>query len=148
MNRRLRQLVASAALLSALFWSALFWCATSWAAQGSGIRDSEIEADIRTMATPIFRAAGLQPQDVGIYMIDDRQLNSFVAGGQAIFINTGLILKAEQPNQLIGVIAHETGHIAGGHVLRAKEAMKNASIENIIALVVGAAASVVASTSR
>ena len=59
------------------------------------LRDTEIESDIRTMATPIWRAAGLEPSDVGIYLVDDKQLNSFVAGGQAIFINTGLILRAE-----------------------------------------------------
>jgi predicted Zn-dependent protease len=112
-------------------------------AAATSIRDTEIENDIRTMATPIFRAAGLEPNDVGIYMIQDDQLNSFVAGGQAIFLHTGLIMRAETPNQLIGVIAHETGHIAGGHILRLKEAMHNASIENIIALAVGAAASVV-----
>src|SRR5439155_3055559 len=98
---------------------------------------------IRTMASPIWRAAGLDPGDVGIYLVDDNQLNSFVAGGQAIFINTGLILRAEMPNQLIGVIAHESGHIAGGHVLRAKEALRNASIETIIAMAAAAAASVV-----
>ena len=109
---------------------------------GNAIRDTEIENDIRAMAAPIFRAAGLEPNDVGIYLIQDPQLNSFVAGGQAIFLHTGLILRAETPNQLIGVIAHETGHIAGGHILRSKEAMHNASIESIIAMVVGAAASV------
>ena len=94
------------------------------------------------MAAPVWRAAVLDP-NVGIYLIHDNQLNSFVAGGQAIFINTGLILRAETPSQLIGVIAHETGHIVGGHVLRAKEAMHNASIESIIAMAVAAAASVV-----
>jgi predicted Zn-dependent protease len=107
------------------------------------LRDAEIENDIKTMASPIWRAAGLDPGDVGIYLVDDSQLNSFVAGGQAIFINSGLILRAEVPNQLIGVIAHETGHIAGAHVLRAQEAMHNASIETIIAMVAAAAASVV-----
>ena len=107
------------------------------------LRDSEIENDIRAMASPVLRAAGLEPGNMGIYLIGDSQLNSFVAGGQAIFINTGLILRAETPNQLIGVIAHETGHITGGHVLRTKEAMRNASIESIIAMVVAAAASVV-----
>ena len=95
------------------------------------------------MAAPIWRAAGLEPGEVGIYLVDDPQLNSFVAGGQAVFLNTGLIMRAKTPNELIGVIAHETGHIAGGHVLRAKEAMRNASIEQIIAMVVGAAVSVV-----
>ena len=106
------------------------------------LRDAEIETNIKSMASPIWRAAGLEPNDVGIYLVQDAQLNSFVAGGQAIFINSGLILKAENPNQLLGVIAHETGHIAGGHVLRAKEAMRNASIESIIAMVAAAGASV------
>jgi predicted Zn-dependent protease len=105
----------------------------------SGLRDAEIEQDIRTLASPVWRAAGLEPRDVGIYLINDNKLNSFVAGGQAIFINTGLILKAENPNQLVGVIAHETGHVVGGHILRAKQAMKNASIESIIAMVAAAA---------
>lgn len=112
-------------------------------AAATAIRDTEIENDIRTLASPIWRAAGLTPSDVGVYLIDDNQLNSFVAGGQAIFINTGLVLRAETPNQLIGVIAHETGHIVGGHVLRAKEAMRHASIETIIAMVLAAGASVV-----
>ena len=106
------------------------------------LRDAEVENDIKTMAAPIWRAAGLEPSDVGVYLVQDNSLNSFVAGGQAVFINSGLILRAETPNQLIGVIAHETGHIAGGHVLRAKEAMRNASIESIIAMVAAAGASV------
>lgn len=112
------------------------------AAQKNGIRDTEIENDIRTLAGPIWRVAGLDPKDVGVYLIHDNQLNSFVAGGQAIFINTGLILRAETPNQLIGVIAHETAHITGGHIISSKEAMRSASIEQIIAMVVAAAASV------
>jgi len=102
------------------------------------LRDAEIETNIKTMSAPIWRAAGLEPSDVGVYLIQDNTLNSFVAGGQAIFINSGLVLRAENPNQLIGVVAHETGHIAGGHVLRAKEAMRNASIESIIAMVAAA----------
>ena len=106
------------------------------------LRDAEIENNIRNIATPIWRVAGLEPNDVGVYLVQDSQLNSFVAGGQAIFINSGLILRAENPNQLIGVIAHETGHITGAHVLRAKEAMRNASIESIIAMVAAASASV------
>ena len=106
------------------------------------LRDAETENNIKKMAAPIWRAAGLEPSDVGIYLVQDNQLNSFVAGGQAIFINSGLVLRAENPNQLIGVVAHETGHIAGGHVLRAKEAMRNASIESIIAMVAAAGASV------
>lgn len=106
------------------------------------LRDTEIENDIRTLATPIWRVAGLEPSTMGIYIVNDPQLNSFVAGGQAIFLNSGLIMRAETPNMLIGVIAHETGHIVGGHVLRSLEALKNASIETIIATVAAIGASI------
>jgi predicted Zn-dependent protease len=106
------------------------------------IRDTEIEADIRIMITPIWRAAGLEPSALHVYLIEDKQINAFVAGGQNEFINTGLIMRAETPNQLIGVLAHETGHIAGGHLTRFQEAARNASIEGIIAMVAGVAASI------
>ncbi len=106
------------------------------------IRDAEIETDIHTMMTPIWRAAGLDPASVHVYLIEDPQINAFVAGGQNIFINTGLLLKADTPNQLIGVLAHETGHIAEGHIIRAEGAMTKASIEGMIATALGAAAAV------
>jgi predicted Zn-dependent protease len=106
------------------------------------LRDTEIETDIKTMAAPIWRVAGLDPNGVGIYIVNDKQINSFVAGGQAVFVNSGLIERAESPNMLIGVIAHETGHIAGGHILRSLEAVKNASIETIIAMAAALGASV------
>ena len=94
------------------------------------------------MVTPIWKAAGLEPSPLHVYLVEDKQINSFVAGGQNEFINTGLIMRAETPNQLIGVLAHETGHITGGHLTRFQEAARNASIEGIIAMVLGAAASV------
>src|SRR5215469_6521697 len=112
------------------------------AAAETFIRDTEIEADIRTMVTPIWKAAGLDPNALHVYLVEDKQINSFVAGGQNEFINTGLIMRAKTPNQLIGVLAHETGHIAGGHLTRFQDAMRNASIEGIIAMVAGAAAMV------
>ena len=104
------------------------------------LRDAEIEDIIRTYATPIWRAAGLDPDAVHIYIVADPTLNSFVAGGQNLFMNSGTILRSESPNQLVGIMAHETGHIAGGHLARSEEALRHATIQNIIALVVGAAA--------
>jgi predicted Zn-dependent protease len=112
------------------------------AAGESIIRDTEIEADIRTMVTPIWKAAGLEPSSLHVYLVEDKQINSFVAGGQNEFINSGLIMRSETPNQLIGVLAHETGHIAGGHLTRFQEAARNASIEGIIAMVLAAGATV------
>jgi predicted Zn-dependent protease len=106
------------------------------------LRDTEIETDIHTMMTPIWKAAGLDPDAVHVYLVSDGSINSFVAGGQNIFINSGLLLHADTPNQLIGVLAHESGHIAGGHIYKGAEAMHNASIEEIIAMVAGVAATV------
>ncbi len=106
------------------------------------IRDTEIENDIRAIASPIWRVGGLEPADIGIYLVQDSQINSFVSGGQNIFFNTGLLLRAENANELLGVIAHESGHIVGGHLVRAREAVRNASIESMIAMAAGLAAAV------
>jgi predicted Zn-dependent protease len=106
------------------------------------LRDTEIEGDIHQMMTPIWRAAGLDPDAVHIYLVADDSINSFVAGGQNIFINSGLLLKAQTPNQLIGVLSHETGHILGGDLYTTQKALHNASIEQLIAMAAAMAAAV------
>lgn len=114
-------------------------------AQGlSLIRDSEIENTIRALAEPVFAAAGLNTDSVEVHLVNDPALNAFVAGGQRIFINTGMILRADHPGQLSGVIAHEAAHIAGGHLARAQEALRDATAQSILAAVLGAAAVVAA----
>lgn len=82
------------------------------------IRDAEIENTIRSYSTPLFAAAGLDANAVDVYLVNDKRLNAFVAGGMNLFINTGLLQASETPGEVIGVIAHETGHIAGGHLAR------------------------------
>ena len=79
------------------------------------IRDAEIEGLLRLYSRPIFKAAGLNPDAVRVYIINNDKINAFVAGGQRLFIHTGLLMRAKTPNEIIGVLAHETGHIAGGH---------------------------------
>jgi len=117
---------------------------TAVAQQGhlSLIRDAEIESTIRTFITPIWRVAGLDPEAVAIMIVQDNSLNAFVAGGQRIFINTGLLMRTESPNQLIGVLAHETGHIAGGHLARQQEELRNLSTMQILETLLGGAAAV------
>ncbi|MGE5145897.1 MAG: M48 family metalloprotease, partial [Candidatus Eiseniibacteriota bacterium] len=127
----------------------LFGAALPAAAQGgpqqmSFIRDSEVENTIRFYVTPIFRYAGLDPDNVQIHLVNDPRLNAFVANGQHIFINTGLLIASQNALQVIGVIAHETGHIHGGHLLRAREAIRNAQIQSLIALALGMGAAVAA----
>lgn len=122
----------------------------SAAAQKKGIsliRDAEVENDVRSLATPLWQAAGLDPGSVRIHLVKDDSLNAFVAGGLRLFLNTGLIVRTENPSQLIGVMAHETGHIQGGHLARLDEALRNATAEMIIATVLaGAAAAATGST--
>ncbi|MFT3672285.1 M48 family metalloprotease [Aestuariivirga sp.] len=104
------------------------------------IRDAEIEGLLRNFSRPIFKAAGINAGAVKVYVIADDSINAFVAGGQRIFIHTGLITKAKTPSEIIGVIAHESGHIAGGHLARLNNEMAQASAERIIGMLIGAAA--------
>ncbi|TAJ25615.1 MAG: M48 family peptidase [Reyranella sp.] len=117
----------------ALFALAPFRAATAQQGQRLNlIRDAEIESTVRTFTIPIWKAAGLDPNGVEIMLVQDGSLNAFVAGGQRIFINTGLIMRTERPNQLIGVMAHESGHIAGGHLARMHEELRSLSTLQIL----------------
>jgi predicted Zn-dependent protease len=82
------------------------------------IRDAEIEEILQKDGYPIWEAAGLDAKNVHVILVGDKDINAFTAGGLAIYVNTGLIEATKTPNQLIGVMAHETGHIAGGHIAR------------------------------
>jgi len=111
------------------------------------IRDAEIEELMWRYLKPIFKVAGIQPSAVHVYLINDSRINAFVAGGQRIFIHTGLIEKAASPNEVIGVLAHETAHVAGGHLARLGVEIDRASTQAIIATLLGAAAAVGAAKS-
>tara|TARA_R110000772_G_scaffold49123_1_gene112335 strand:+ start:40148 stop:41509 length:1362 start_codon:yes stop_codon:yes gene_type:complete len=117
-----------------------FWSTASLAQRLSMIRDVEIENIIQEYATPVFEAAGLNPKSIKTYLVNDHRLNAFVAGGQNMFINTGLLLQADTPGQVIGVIAHETGHIAGGHLARTHEALSRTAAAQILSMILGSAA--------
>ena len=106
------------------------------------IRDAEIENTLRRLSEPIFAAAGLDPSSVRIHIVNDSTLNAFVTGGMNIFLHTGLLLRTESPEQLAGVIAHETGHISGGHLAKLSGALGDARARSIIGFVLGGAAAV------
>lgn len=101
------------------------------------IRDTEIEETLHVDADPILRAAGLVPKDVTLILVGDKDLNAFTVNGQSIFINTGLIVETANPNQLEGVIAHETGHAAGGHSARSGDMNRAAMQPFLITLGLG-----------
>lgn len=110
-------------------------------AQGLSIlRDAETEAFLREIGTPVFEAANLTPENVHLYLVGDKSINAFVTGGQNIFFHSGLIMRMDDVDQLLGVLAHETGHIAGGHSVRTQEAFSNAGNFSIASMVLGVAA--------
>ena len=104
------------------------------------LRDAETEALFADMSRPLVEAAGLRPENVKIVLIHDRSINAFVAGGQIVYVHSGLIAAADNANEVQGVIAHELGHVTGGHVIRLHEGVKLATSIMLLSLVLGAAA--------
>ncbi|MEK6637782.1 MAG: M48 family metalloprotease [Pseudomonadota bacterium] len=130
-GKRFKATIAALALLPLLVQSAQ--------AQ-SILRDAETEALFDDMSAPLIRAAGLDPKNVKIVMVGDDSINAFVAGGQVVYVNSGLVTRADNANEVQGVISHELGHVAGGHVIRSGEGIKEASGISLLSLVLGAAA--------
>jgi predicted Zn-dependent protease len=133
--------VIAAAIGLTVSLTTLLGAAAPAAAQGI-IRDAEIEATIRAYADPLFSAAGLDAAAIKVHLLQDDRINAFVAPGENMFINTGLLMRADRPNQVIGVIAHETGHIAGGHLVRIQDELHNATVEAIAAMLLGVGAGI------
>ena len=100
------------------------------------LRDAETESLLHEMATPLIRAAGLDPRNVSVVLVGDMSINAFVAGGQAVYINAGLINEAGSALEVQGVIAHELGHVTGGHVINEGGAREAQGI-SILSLLLG-----------
>ncbi len=110
------------------------------AAAQSLIRDTEIEESLREFGDPLIRAAGLNPKSVDIYIVNDPTLNAFVTRGQKVFFHTGILVEFDSPNQLKGVMAHEVGHIASGHLARSSDTQRSAYGTFLVAAGIGLAA--------
>jgi predicted Zn-dependent protease len=104
------------------------------------LRDTEIEQLLRDYTRPILRSAGLEKQNIQVVIINEASFNAFVADGRRIFVNYGALMKSDTPNQIIGVLAHETGHLAGGHLAKMREQIAQAQTQMIIAMLLGAGA--------
>ena len=106
------------------------------------IRDAEIEQLLRDYTQPILKVAGLAQQNIHVVIINDKAFNAFVMDAQRIFVNAGALMESTTPNQIIGVFAHETGHIVGGHLSKMRQQMANAQTASIIAMLLGVGAMV------
>ena len=132
-----------------LLMLALMLAMASWqpaAAQDEGdsgpsvLRDTETELLFKDIARPLVKAAGLDPASVNVVLLNDPEINAFVATGQTVYVQTGLIQATDNVNELQGVIAHELGHVAGGHSIRIYEGAKEATGIQIATMVLGALA--------
>jgi len=106
----------------------------------SVLRDTETEQLLRDYTRPILRVAGLEKQNIQVVIINDSVFNAFVADGHRIFVNYGALMQSATPNQIIGVLAHETGHLAGGHLAKLHAQLAQAQTQMIIAMLLGAGA--------
>lgn len=104
------------------------------------IRDTEIEQLLRDYATPVLRAAGLAQQNIRVVVLNVPSFNAFVMDGRHIFVNSGALFDAKTPNEVIGVLAHETGHLAGGHMMKLREKLAEAQTQSVIAMLLGVGA--------
>ena len=112
------------------------------------VRDAETEALLRDYMAPVLKAAGLTQQNIDVTLINDRSFNAFVADGRRIFVFLGALVDSRTPNEVIGVLAHETGHIAGGHLARMRQQLAAAQSVSIVAflLSLGAVAAAAANS--
>jgi predicted Zn-dependent protease len=106
------------------------------------IRDAEIENILKSYCAPVFTAVGMNPKNIKIHIVDSDEINAFATAGHNIYFNTGLILETKTPEELIGVIAHETGHVYAGHILTGYEQLKKAQNTSLITTVLGGIAAV------
>jgi predicted Zn-dependent protease len=120
--------------------SVLLHSAPSFAQAQRVVRDEEVESLLRDYAAPIFQAAGFRSGSIRIILLNDRSFNAFVADGRKLFINVGAIMDAKTPNEIIGVLAHESGHIAGGHLVRLRQQLATAQIMSVAGMLLGAGA--------
>jgi len=100
--------------------------------EGALIRDAEIEDVLKSYTDPLFKAAQLNPKSIRLFVINSKVVNAFAMAGGRIAINTGLLLKATTALQVIGVLAHETAHVAGTHIIRGLDAYEKALLQGLI----------------
>jgi predicted Zn-dependent protease len=106
------------------------------------VRDAETEALLQDYVQPIFKAAGIRANSVELFLVQDPAFNAYVPSGRTIVVNTGAIIDSKTPNELIGMLAHETGHLAGDHTARLNEQLANAQTMATIGALAGIGAAV------
>src|SRR6202021_3198323 len=140
---------AAAVALTTVSWGG--YPARAQTGSSAGIpksRDGEIEQLLRDYTRPVFHPPGLNQQKIQVVIINDKSFNAFVMASHRIFVNSGALTQSNTPNQIIGVLAHETGHIVGGHLAKMRQELANAQTAAIVAMLLGVGAVVAGARSR
>src|SRR5688500_6760360 len=136
-------ILATRLFARSLAFAALLGLAAQPVAAQSGpsiLRDAETEALLQDLVNPLVEAAGMPKGSVEVVLVHDPSINAFVAGGQRIYVHSGLINAAGTANEVQGVLAHELGHITGGHVISGPQAASNAMKIQVLSMLAGIAA--------
>ena len=112
-------------------------CVFGTGTQISLVSDTEIENFLKEISLPILKSAGLDYNNVKFYIVNDSSINAFVMGGQNIFVNTGTLTSFDEPDAILGIIAHEVGHISGGHLARANQDLSSTNAITIGSILLG-----------
>ncbi len=101
-----------------LVWHGLVWAPEAWSRTLRIIRDTELENALRAYMEPLRPHVDelLRGELPRFYIIPDPQPNAFVTSGNRMFIHLGLWDAAANADEMMAVISHEIGHIAGGHI--------------------------------
>lgn len=130
-------------LISGIFLLSAFLPYNAFGREIKLISDEETEQFLAEIITPLYKAAGIPFYRNNIFIVEDNSLNAFVSDGNRMFVHTGTIVKSDTVEELSGVLAHETGHIMGGHIIRQKlKAQDMYQVSMISAILAGAAAAV------
>src|SRR5688500_12600064 len=136
-------ILATRLFARSLAFAALLGLAAQPVAAQSGpsiLRDAETEALLQDLVDPLVEAAGMPRGSVEVVLVSDSSINAFVAGGQRIYVHSGLINAADSANEVQGVLAHELGHVTGGHIISIYDGAAKATKVQLLSMLAGVAA--------
>jgi predicted Zn-dependent protease len=119
--------------IATCFVATLLFMSLPSAAHASLVRDTELESGLQQLMAPLLEAANYPPNSIAVRIIIDPDYNAFVTGEQIIYLNSGLILNAKSAEELVGVMAHEIGHIKAGHLQRRDASIADANSASALA---------------
>jgi len=83
------------------------------------ITDDSIKKQLDRLAAPLLAVVPQDRYQFKLHLIEDASLNAFALPGGNVALHTGLLLAAETPEEVLGVLGHEIAHVTRQHGMRA-----------------------------